>query len=146
MLPRALNDGRGDDRAAAAAAVSFSDEQRSEGVDLLKCPSLVGTCVIVKHEELLPGSSSSQKRFVFFPVWCHLHHLHLRWRVSRLFRSWLSRDDAVVPLETYTRSVLSVLQGQECQLFPFDHREQQFRFLRVNVPTLCTCLLSSSYR
>ena len=61
---------------------------------------------------------------------------------TRLFRSVLSGGDAVVPLETYTRSVLAVLQGQECQLFPFDPIAQQFRFVRVAVPELCTRLFS----
>ena len=61
---------------------------------------------------------------------------------NRLFRSVLSGGDAVVPLETYTRSVLAVLQGQECQLFPFDPIAQQFRFVRVAVPELCTRLFS----
>ena len=97
-----------------------AETHTAAGVSLLVMqPLAVPQCRVVRHETL----SSAQ----------------LPPPAKRLFRSALSTEDAVVPLTTFTRSVVCVLQGQESQLFPYDTATGRFEFLRVNVPELCSC-------
>lgn len=134
--------------------VPFAAPQRPEDVLLTRQPLGVPLCLVVKHAELTPLSPPSKRSanpfllLLFFSS--SLSSSRCCCCNNRLFRSALSQEDAVVPFETYTRSVLAVLQGQECQLFPFDRTTQQFRFVRVAVPELCTrplfpCPLASSH-
>lgn len=119
--------------------VPFAAPQRPEDVLLTRQPLGVPLCLVVKHAELTPLSPPSKRSANPFLLLFFLLFSSSRcFFCNRLFRSALSQEDAVVPFETYTRSVLAVLQGQECQLFPFDRTTQQFRFVRVSVPELCT--------
>ena len=121
--------------------VPFAAPQRPEDVLLTRQPLGVPLCLVVKHAELTPLAPPNKRSARLFPTEFIFFFDLFTNRCcccNRLFRSVLSQGDAVVPFETYTRSVLAVLQGQECQLFPFDRTTQQFRYVRVAVPELCT--------